>query len=314
MPGLVVNVDKSGTNSAVASIDNLAVYSSYDAAPAINVPESAIDSTMIDFNALEAKTVAVSDSSAGGDVSTETFGSDAFSVKVGTRNEGDATTYASVSAVSDSDKMLVLTSGKNGTGGRAPVVSMTGADINLAELADGTVAVMEFAAKLSNTSSDGVAPQLVFLASDSTSTTTNKYYQVAATLTGGTEIPVDEWAVVRFEADKTGAFRVYVNGSMVASGTQCGEGDTKAILSKMPLIAIQNASGSDPAYYSMVKIDNIATYSIGSWTKYVATYDGDGVLTNLEVTPYLTSGEAVTSDGNTKTMYWNSMMTPYVAE
>lgn len=314
MPGIVVNVDKSGTNNAIASIDNLAVYSSYDAAPAVSIPESATDSTMINFDALETKTVTVSDSNSGGEVTTETFGSDALSVKVGTRNGGDTTTYASVSAVSDTDKMLVLTSGKNGTGGRAPVVSMTDADINLADLADGTVAVMEFAAKLSNTSADGVAPQLVFLASDSASSTTNKYYQVAATLTGGTEIPVDEWAIVRFEADKTGAFSVYVNGSMVASGTQCGEGDTKAILSKLPLIAIQNASGSDSAYYSMVKIDNIATYSVGTWTKYVATYDDNDVLTKLEVTPYLTSGATMTTEGNTKTMYWNSKMTPYVAE
>lgn len=310
------------------------------AAPSIAAPADVTMGDTFDFDLIEPNSWIF------GESAQEVKDIDNMVINIGGRSGGgDTITGATVSEYGGSN-VLTLQGGKFSTAGRGPVVSLTNnLDISLDT---SKTAVMAFAVRLSSTAEDGVGR--LYLLKDNIQTGDKgdgEYRNVMAVLTTdgtgetitrggngedviGIDVTADEWHVVTVMVSDN-RYRVFVDDATEPNVVQqyVASGNNATTATALPILAVTSASSSGASTFSKVMIDNMITYTgvLGekasdllptvtenSWTKYVATYDESGVLTSLEVSENQTAPEAMTSDGNTKTMYWNSKMTPYVAE
>ena len=264
-------------------------------APAIVAPETDAVSVMNDnFNGYDIGTL-ISMTSETQEAYT---GIEGLSIAVGSRNDGDTTSYASIDENVTADNVLKLASGRFSNGSKGPVVTLTN---NLAiDAEDDPTSVMAFAVKLSST---GTVPGKMYLLDNITNVDGNSVGRdIMAVLTTetdasgyvngdtgiGVSLEADKWysVVVTVSPDSNATaygtgkiaatYRVYVFDSTganvtgsakdpVIKGEKVNAGNTSVSVNNLPVIATaqtKDALGSGNA--SIGVIDNLITYTTTS--------------------------------------------------
>lgn len=270
-------------------------------APSITLPEGATQSLSQNFNSYSVGTLI--SMGASDQTYTELNG---VSIAMGSRDDGDASSYAAISEVIDGDMALNLTSGRFSNGSKGPIMSLNN---NLAlKSADSPTSVMAFAVKLSST---GTVPGKLYLLDNSTNLDGNDVARdrlavlsteedVSGYLNGETPIGIhvdaEEWysvvVTVNPNADAAATtgkipstYRVFVfdsEGNNLSgsareasiSAETVNKGDTATSVNNLPeLASAQESAEVGPGNAQIALIDNLITYTTTS-----TTFDQNGVL------------------------------------
>ena len=257
-----------------------------------------------------------------------------LNIHIGSRSATDSTTYAETSDYVTGDKVLKLAGGSFSTAGRGPVVSA------VTPLAhdDTTSSVMTFAVNLTS-EAEGGKGKLYILGTtrQAGSDGSGAYNAVMATLSteaadGEYQVDADTWykVAVITSSDK---FRIWIakadedfDTSAQISADHLGQGSSAVHMEDLglPYLAVTSAKGSDSGTNSIVRIDNLSTYTgtngasgprnllpstvqADAYRVFTVNYDGEGRLTSA-TSEVVTDASAITPvlDGNTKKFVWKT--------
>lgn len=343
IPSMVINVVKSDTTATqtLAVVDDICVYTTgaYEPPaptetpvpeylPTVAHPTDVIASA--DFTDLtEGSRVypaTPAQSMVSGGVTVSAGASDS------TRSETNATVTAYTDSNNVSTNVLKLTEGGYATAARGPIVKFTN-DVTTANMDEDAILCETFSVKVDSGKLFLVDTSDADPEDDDATPYLNKdseYMYVLATIAAGdaadddadnmiARVEAGKWAVIKLEMFSDGSYSVYVDGKVAFDHegfvSYNGSSDYKITPSQLPAIVTNIGKGGAAANGTVASINEIYAYETSGtyYTQYDATYDANGILTNLVITPFVTPTEVTTNTDTQKTFFWTQNMMPYVA-